>query len=95
MKKAYAEKRFFEWHEDELAVSLRAKSGSYGGGSEVLVIDTLVFDESSITSPVNGNVPQWGGRCHTLSREAGRSVIIIKYEDSNGTCDNSAKRRTN
>lgn len=32
------EKRFFEWHEDDRSVSLRAKSGSYGGGSEVLVI---------------------------------------------------------
>ena len=32
------EKRFFEWHEDEVAVTLRGSSGSYGGGSEVLVI---------------------------------------------------------
>lgn len=32
------EKRFFEWHEDEISVTLRNKSGSYGGGSEVLVI---------------------------------------------------------
>ena len=31
------EKRFFEWHEDEIAVTLRNKSGSYGG--EVLVIE--------------------------------------------------------
>ena len=36
----YAEKRFFEWHEDELSVSLRAQSGSYGGGSEVLVLES-------------------------------------------------------
>ena len=36
--KTYAEKRFFKWQEDDVAVSLRAKSGSYGGGSEVLVI---------------------------------------------------------
>lgn len=33
----YSEKRFFEWHEDEKCVSLRAASGSYGGGSETLV----------------------------------------------------------
>ena len=33
------EKRFFEWHEDDVAVTLRNRSGSYGGGSEVLVID--------------------------------------------------------
>lgn len=32
------EKRFFEWHEDDVSVTLRYKSGSYGGGSEVFVI---------------------------------------------------------
>ena len=26
------EKRFFEWHEDDKSVTLRNKSGSYGGG---------------------------------------------------------------
>lgn len=36
--KTYTEKRFFEWHEDDVSVTLRAKSGSYGGGSEVFVI---------------------------------------------------------
>lgn len=33
----YAEKRFCEWHEDDKSVTIRASSGSYGGGSEVLV----------------------------------------------------------
>ena len=32
------EKRFFEWHEDSVAVTLRNRGGSYGNGSEVLVI---------------------------------------------------------
>lgn len=36
--KTFAEKRFFEWHEDEISVTLRNKSGSYGGGSEVLIV---------------------------------------------------------
>ena len=35
------EKRFFEWHEDDVSVTLRNKSGSYGGGSEVLVICSM------------------------------------------------------
>ena len=35
------EKRFFEWYEDDVAVTLRSKSGSYGGGSEVLVISSM------------------------------------------------------
>lgn len=30
--KTYTEKRFFEWHEDDVSVTLRAKFGSYGGG---------------------------------------------------------------
>lgn len=32
------EKRYFEWHEDDKSVTLRNKGGSYGGGSEVLII---------------------------------------------------------
>ena len=36
---AFAEKRFFKWEEDERSVSLRAHSGSYGGGSETLVTE--------------------------------------------------------
>lgn len=32
MAKTFAEKRFFKWQEDEIAVSLRNHSGSYGGG---------------------------------------------------------------
>lgn len=37
-KKTLTEKRFFEWYEDDVSVTLRNRSGSYGGGSEVLVI---------------------------------------------------------
>lgn len=33
----YSEKRFFEWHKDEKSVNIRARSGSYGGGSELLI----------------------------------------------------------
>ena len=39
-KKTYTEKRFFKWVEDEVSVSLRACSGSYGGGSEVFIVVT-------------------------------------------------------
>jgi len=41
MRKTYTEKRFFEWIEDEISVTLRNSGGSYGGGSEVFVIDEL------------------------------------------------------
>lgn len=145
MTKTFAEKRFFKWQEDDRSVSLRARSGSYGGGSEVLivsygldsynqstyeevsqtlktniggddvakvivlesnqnhavaketevcpclpasmgmgggyvpmVVDTLIFDESQITSPYNGNVPKWNDSCHTLSKEAGRAIVIVE-----------------
>lgn len=45
----YAEKRFFEWHEDEISVTLRNKSGSYGGGSEVLVVSSAPADNTKQT----------------------------------------------
>lgn len=32
-----------------------------GGGSEVLIVETLVFDEGQITCPTNGLNPKWGG----------------------------------
>ena len=31
MKRTLTEKRFFEWHEDDISVTLRNKGGSYGG----------------------------------------------------------------
>lgn len=31
MMKTLTEKRFFEWHEDDVSVTLRNRSGSYGG----------------------------------------------------------------
>lgn len=40
-QKTLTEKRFFEWHEDDVSVTLRSCSGSYGGGSEVLVICSI------------------------------------------------------
>ena len=36
--KAYSEKRFREYYEDDLSITLRNKGGSYGGGSEVLIV---------------------------------------------------------
>lgn len=32
-----------------------------GGGSETLIVETLVFDEGQITNPMQGSNPQWGG----------------------------------
>ena len=31
-KVTLTEKRFFEWHEDDVSVTLRNRGGSYGGG---------------------------------------------------------------
>ena len=48
----------------------------------IMIIDTLVFDESQITCPTNGCNPKWGGKCHSLTREAGRTVAIIRYAEN-------------
>ena len=64
----------------EICTTLSASMGM-GGGYVPMITDTLVFDESQITSPVNGNRPKWGDPTHTLSREAGRCVLITKETD--------------
>lgn len=38
--RTFPEKRFFDWEEDDIAVTLRSSGGSYGGGSEVLILFT-------------------------------------------------------
>lgn len=43
----YTEKRFFEWHEDCVSVTVRSSSGSYGGGSEVLVLQAFCDDDKA------------------------------------------------
>ena len=54
-----------------------------------MIVDTLVFDEGQITCKLNGNVPTWGGCCHSLSGNAGRTVVIIKEND--GTIDDGSR----
>lgn len=39
--KCFSEVRFFKWQDSDKSVSLRAKSASYGGGSEVLVVSEI------------------------------------------------------
>ena len=61
--KCYSEVRFFKWQDDDKSVSLRAKSGSYGGGSEVLVVSEIplahfaqtITKESTINTLNKGN----------------------------------------
>jgi hypothetical protein len=53
--KTLTEKRFFEWHEDEVSVTLRNRGGSYGGGSEVLVISSIkTKSEPYVPQTING-----------------------------------------
>lgn len=72
------EKRFFEWHEDDKSVTLRNKSGSYGGGSEVLIIDYLGVESKPRTDNNERNMPNLeringnGGRLHTNDSNRGK-----------------------
>ena len=61
--------------------TLRASGGDRGGGSEMLIVDTLVFDKAQITSKFNYSAPTWGGQCHPLTSAAGEAIVIIKVTD--------------
>lgn len=68
--KTYTEKRFFEWHEDDISVTLRNKGGSYGGGSEVFVVcienhpqDSRVnIREDGVCQALTSNMGTGGGQ---------------------------------
>ena len=47
----------------------------YGAGSSD--VETLCFNEAQITSPTNGNNPQWNEPCHTLSATDNRAPTVI------------------
>lgn len=56
----YQNTGFGWWSTGDVAETLRVP----GGGDSTkanLVVETLIFDESQITSPQNGNKPTWGG----------------------------------
>lgn len=65
MKKTFAEKRFFKWQEDEVSVSLRNRSGSYGGGSEVLVLESnqnhAIAEDTEVCPTLPASMGMGGG----------------------------------
>ena len=72
-------RRFSDIRVYESDVSPTIETGSGDGGNNLpMVLDTLVFDEANITCPTNGNRPKWGDACHSLTKEAGRAIVVIK-----------------
>lgn len=71
--KTYTEKRFFEWHEDKVSVSLRASGASYGGGSEVLVM---------ATGQANAEIMRGG--CPTLTNNHEQPILLSDRKGHNG-----------
>ena len=51
----FTEKRFFQWYRDDVSVCQRARGGSYGGGSEVLIVSADYISDDP--------TPKVGGRC--------------------------------
>ena len=54
--KTLTEKRFFEWHEDDVSVTLRNRGGSYGGGSEVLVVEMVLASIAPNAERTDGTI---------------------------------------
>jgi len=54
---------------DQQAVCYDARGNGNG--------ETLCFNEAQITSPTNGNNPQWNEPCHTISATDNRAPTVI------------------
>jgi len=81
MKRTYAEKRFFKWELDDVSVSLRAKSGSYGGGSEVLVVQMVLASIAPNAERTDGTISPT--IMHRAGTGGGQLPILIMREEEN------------
>lgn len=72
MQRCYAEKRFFQWDEDEVSASLRNRGGSYGGGSEVLIVQEPIVFRDDITIKIDG-----GGVAFTVGARDHKGVQCV------------------
>ena len=64
----YAEKRFFKWVEDDKSVTLRERCGSYGGGSEVLVVQRRFSNVIVQDTDICPTIEAGGGKEETICR---------------------------
>ena len=60
---------------DDICPTLNTAQG--GQRQPCVVQETLCFNEGQITSPTNGNNPQWNEPCHTLSATDNRAPTVI------------------
>ena len=78
-------------HDAEVAPPIESGSGN-GGNNLPMVLQTLVFDLSQVTSKYNYSHPKWNDSCHPLTQEASRAIMIIKQGNGIGRSDNDGGR---
>lgn len=82
------EKRFFEWHEDDVSVTLRNKSGSYGGVVRFLSLNVLGMIAGHPTPKICEV-----GVAYTINQRDYKGVMIIVVSEDNGIVDGEQPSR--
>ena len=63
----FNQQRYAEYAEAEIAVTLRSSFGDYGGGSEVLVLESnqnhATVQDTEIAPTLPASMGLWGGMC--------------------------------
>lgn len=79
------QRRVYERHDQDARYKLLANvsetvSAKYGtgGGNTPIVVETLVFDTTQVTSPINYSHPTWNDSCHPLASSQHPPTVIIK-----------------
>lgn len=89
--KTLTKKRFFEWHEDDIAVTLRNHSGSYGGGSEVFVICVFTERGAELETIVRRLTPLECSRLQGFPEKVDENGKIIGWVDIGEWVDTQGK----
>ena len=69
------------YREDDISVSITVCGGSYGGGSEVLVVEGFIADHPT------PKVQSGGGAMYTLNSRDYKGVMIVVLSEDNRPTD--------
>lgn len=69
---------------DGVAPTLQSGTGEGMNIQPCMLVDALPFNTTQVTSPQNGNNPQWGDPCHTLAAQDHPPAVCMGFKSEQG-----------
>lgn len=69
---------------DGVSPTLQSGTGEGMNIQPCVLVDALPFNTTQVTSPQNGNNPQWGDPCHTLAAQDHPPAVCLGFKSEQG-----------